>query len=108
MCANIVECTCCVHQVPLQQLNMETSEVNRCFIEVEQILTKATTSTPGGCNFMCSTEYPGFSTVCLDIDVLNYTVYFQYRQEYGHRPSKNDQYMILHVRMGQSIYYIYY
>lgn len=33
-------------------------------------------------DIQCITEYPGFSSVCLDIDVLD-TAYNQYKQEHG-------------------------
>ena len=37
----------------------------------------------------CITEHPGFSTVCLDVWVLQ-TAYFQYQQQYGVQNGLNE------------------
>ena len=58
---------------------MSTSLECVCCREIQQVLDKlGEIEAPA----LCITEHPGFSTVCLDMWVLQ-TAFYQYRQHYG-------------------------
>ena len=58
---------------------MATAKKCICCFEIDEIMEKMSElSNPVG----CITLHPGFSTVCLDVWVLQ-VAYFQYQQQYG-------------------------
>ena len=65
---------------------MPTLKECLCCQEIAQVVNKMSMNTVA---MQCITEHPGFTTVCLDVWVLQ-TAYFQYQQQYGMQRGQNQ------------------
>ena len=65
---------------------MPTLKECLCCQEIAQVVNKMRMTTVA---MQCITDHPGFTTVCLDVWVLQ-TAYFQYQQQYGIQHGQNQ------------------
>ncbi|XP_061195130.1 uncharacterized protein LOC133203348 [Saccostrea echinata] len=74
-------CTCgfCVH--------MPTPRESVCCCEIDRVNSKKDSFDK---KLSCITEHPGFSSVCLDVYVLE-TAYYQYRAQYGELQTSSEE-----------------
>lgn len=66
---------------------MPTARECICCQESDRVNSKRESFNP---DTPCITQHPGFSSVCLDVYVLE-TAYYQYRSQYGELRASNEE-----------------